>query len=186
MLWRMLCINEDLEESVAIFILCSVCSALTEKIVAVLPEMKCPHRIEPHQIQGLDFIHIFPVIQVSKWSGSLCTCAIVMSCVWQCDMKMTELRCCYLSAHQSTHHDITGNCNVNVDYEQFFTINKKLICCSLHLFSSCHIVLHLCLYVICSVDSGPLPGMSIEWEQGAEDNVWEQEGWSGWRVEKTA
>jgi purine nucleoside phosphorylase len=41
------------------------CSALTEKIVAVLPEMKCPHRIEPHQIQGLDFIHIFPVIQVS-------------------------------------------------------------------------------------------------------------------------
>jgi hypothetical protein len=27
--------------------------------------MKCPHRIEPHQIQGLDFIHIFPVIQVS-------------------------------------------------------------------------------------------------------------------------
>lgn len=37
--------------------------ALTEKIVAVLPQMKCPHRIEPHQIQGLDFIHIFPVIQ---------------------------------------------------------------------------------------------------------------------------
>nr|CAD7420815.1 unnamed protein product [Timema poppensis] len=39
--------------------------ALTEKIVAVLPEMKCPHAIGPHQIQGLDFIHIFPVIQVS-------------------------------------------------------------------------------------------------------------------------
>ena len=37
--------------------------ALTEKIVAVLPKMKCPHRIEPHQIQGLDFINIFPVIQ---------------------------------------------------------------------------------------------------------------------------
>ncbi|KAM4731603.1 coiled-coil domain-containing protein 93 isoform 1-T1 [Anableps anableps] len=37
--------------------------ALTEKIVSVLPEMKCPHRLEPHQIQGLDFIHIFPVIQ---------------------------------------------------------------------------------------------------------------------------
>ncbi|CAH0547662.1 unnamed protein product [Brassicogethes aeneus] len=37
--------------------------ALTEKIVAVLPKMKCPHRIEPHQIQGLDFIHVFPVIQ---------------------------------------------------------------------------------------------------------------------------
>uniref|UniRef100_A0A667Z966 Coiled-coil domain-containing protein 93 n=1 Tax=Myripristis murdjan TaxID=586833 RepID=A0A667Z966_9TELE len=37
--------------------------ALTEKIVSVLPKMKCPHRLEPHQIQGLDFIHIFPVIQ---------------------------------------------------------------------------------------------------------------------------
>ncbi|CAB4006178.1 Hypothetical predicted protein, partial [Paramuricea clavata] len=37
--------------------------SLTEKIVAVLPKMKCPHRLEPHQIQGLDFIHIFPVVQ---------------------------------------------------------------------------------------------------------------------------
>uniref|UniRef100_F6TUC2 Coiled-coil domain-containing protein 93 n=1 Tax=Monodelphis domestica TaxID=13616 RepID=F6TUC2_MONDO len=37
--------------------------ALTEKIVSVLPRMKCPHRLEPHQIQGLDFIHIFPVVQ---------------------------------------------------------------------------------------------------------------------------
>ncbi|XP_044765792.1 coiled-coil domain-containing protein 93 [Coccinella septempunctata] len=37
--------------------------ALTEKIVAVLPEIQCPHPIEPHQIQGLDFIHIFPVIE---------------------------------------------------------------------------------------------------------------------------
>ena len=25
--------------------------------------MKCPHAIEPHQIQGGDFIHIFPVVQ---------------------------------------------------------------------------------------------------------------------------
>ncbi|XP_058803003.1 coiled-coil domain-containing protein 93 isoform X2 [Phymastichus coffea] len=38
--------------------------ALTEKIVAVLPKMNCPYQIEPHQIQGLDCIHIFPVI---KW-----------------------------------------------------------------------------------------------------------------------
>ncbi|XP_046390342.1 coiled-coil domain-containing protein 93 isoform X2 [Ischnura elegans] len=37
--------------------------ALTEKIVRVLPKMKCPHNIEPHQIQGLDFIHVFPVVQ---------------------------------------------------------------------------------------------------------------------------
>lgn len=38
--------------------------ALTEKIVAMLPKMNCPHRIEPHQIQGLDCIHIFPVVKV--------------------------------------------------------------------------------------------------------------------------
>ncbi|KAF5276525.1 hypothetical protein FQA39_LY06594 [Lamprigera yunnana] len=37
--------------------------ALTEKIVAVLPKLNCPLRIEPHQIQGLDCVHIFPVIQ---------------------------------------------------------------------------------------------------------------------------
>lgn len=43
---------------------CFYNSALTEKIVSVLPKMKCPHRLEPHQIQGLDFIHIFPVVQV--------------------------------------------------------------------------------------------------------------------------
>merc|ERR1711892_1178168 len=37
--------------------------SLTEKIVSVLPKMKCPVQIEPHQIQGLDFINIFPVVQ---------------------------------------------------------------------------------------------------------------------------
>uniref|UniRef100_T1HMH9 Coiled-coil domain-containing protein 93 n=1 Tax=Rhodnius prolixus TaxID=13249 RepID=T1HMH9_RHOPR len=37
--------------------------ALTEKIVAVLPKMNCPLMIEPHQIQGLDFVHIHPVIE---------------------------------------------------------------------------------------------------------------------------
>lgn len=39
------------------------CRSLTEKIVVMLPKMNCPYRIEPHQIQGLDCIHIFPVIQ---------------------------------------------------------------------------------------------------------------------------
>lgn len=38
-------------------------SALTEKIVRALTLMRCPHHIEAHQIQGLDFIHIFPVVQ---------------------------------------------------------------------------------------------------------------------------
>lgn len=37
--------------------------ALTERIVRVVQSMKCPHQLEPHQIQGLDAIHIFPVIQ---------------------------------------------------------------------------------------------------------------------------
>lgn len=34
-----------------------------ERVVAVLPIMKCPFTLEPHQIQGLDFINIHPVIQ---------------------------------------------------------------------------------------------------------------------------
>ena len=25
--------------------------------------MKCPYALEPHQIQGLDYIHLFPIIQ---------------------------------------------------------------------------------------------------------------------------
>lgn len=37
--------------------------ALTERVVIALPLMKCPYLLEPHQIQGLDFINIFPVIQ---------------------------------------------------------------------------------------------------------------------------
>lgn len=38
-------------------------SALVERVVTVLPHMKCPFALEPHQIQGLDFINIYPVIQ---------------------------------------------------------------------------------------------------------------------------
>jgi hypothetical protein len=37
--------------------------SLVERVVAVLPIMKCPFTLEPHQIQGLDFINIYPVIQ---------------------------------------------------------------------------------------------------------------------------
>nr|CDJ92486.1 Protein of unknown function DUF2037 domain containing protein [Haemonchus contortus] len=36
---------------------------LTEKVVRVLTDLQCPHRIEPHQIQGLDLQNIYPVIQ---------------------------------------------------------------------------------------------------------------------------
>lgn len=35
-------------------------SSLTEKIVGVLQKMKCPFKLEPHQIQGMDCIHIYP------------------------------------------------------------------------------------------------------------------------------
>ncbi|XP_020806105.1 coiled-coil domain-containing protein 93 [Drosophila serrata] len=37
--------------------------ALVEKIVSVLIDMKCPHSLEPHQVQGLEFLAIHPVIQ---------------------------------------------------------------------------------------------------------------------------
>ncbi|CAI4228277.1 unnamed protein product [Auanema sp. JU1783] len=37
--------------------------ALTEKIVETLNALKCPFAIQPHQIQGFDYKHIFPVIQ---------------------------------------------------------------------------------------------------------------------------
>lgn len=39
-------------------------SALTEKVVDVLQKMNCPFEIEPHQIQGMDCIHIFPGISM--------------------------------------------------------------------------------------------------------------------------
>ena len=35
---------------------------LTEKIVRTLGHMKCPSPLEPHQIQGMDCIHIYPVM----------------------------------------------------------------------------------------------------------------------------
>lgn len=31
--------------------------------MSVVSQMQCPFAIEPHQIQGLDYIHIFPVVQ---------------------------------------------------------------------------------------------------------------------------
>ena len=31
--------------------------------ISVLPRMKCPHELQPHQIQGLDCVKIFPVVQ---------------------------------------------------------------------------------------------------------------------------
>lgn len=37
--------------------------ALTERLVMVLLVMNCPHQIEPHQIVGLDYIKLLPVIR---------------------------------------------------------------------------------------------------------------------------
>mmetsp|Transcript_43286 Transcript_43286/g.49771 ORF Transcript_43286/g.49771 Transcript_43286/m.49771 type:complete len:653 (+) Transcript_43286:32-1990(+) len=36
---------------------------LSEVIVSALKNMRCPHKLEPHQIQGLDYVKVFPVIQ---------------------------------------------------------------------------------------------------------------------------
>lgn len=36
---------------------------LSEKIIRALPRLKCPLPLEPHQIQGLNFKEIFPVMQ---------------------------------------------------------------------------------------------------------------------------
>lgn len=38
--------------------------ALTERLVMVLLAMKCPYRLEPHQIVGLDYANLVPVV---KW-----------------------------------------------------------------------------------------------------------------------
>lgn len=38
--------------------------SLTERLVMVLMALKCPHRIEPHQIVGLDYSSLLPVV---KW-----------------------------------------------------------------------------------------------------------------------
>lgn len=40
---------------------------LCENITRVLVMMKCPYSLEPHQIQGLDYSHILPVLQ---WLGN--------------------------------------------------------------------------------------------------------------------
>lgn len=37
--------------------------ALTERLVMVLLVMNCPHQIEPHQIVGLDYVKLLPVIR---------------------------------------------------------------------------------------------------------------------------
>ena len=38
-------------------------SKLSENLVKALITMKCPERLQSHQIQGLDYDHIFPTIQ---------------------------------------------------------------------------------------------------------------------------
>lgn len=48
-------------------------SALVEKIVSVLIDMKCPHSLEPHQVQGLEFLAIHPVIQ---WLVKTSVCSL--------------------------------------------------------------------------------------------------------------
>ena len=83
-LWNAAWTVEMSEEPRSVFSLLASCfplsRALSEKIVSVLPRMKCPHQLEPHQIQGMDFIHIFPVVQVSASEGFLVLWASAYSC----------------------------------------------------------------------------------------------------------
>lgn len=44
--------------------------ALTERLVMVLLVMNCPHQIEPHQIVGLDFANLLPVVRWLIKKGS--------------------------------------------------------------------------------------------------------------------
>lgn len=36
---------------------------LSDQICRALKQMKCPHQLMSHQIQGLDYNHLFPVLQ---------------------------------------------------------------------------------------------------------------------------
>eukprot|EP00038_Savillea_parva_P010196 m.188551 g.188551 ORF g.188551 m.188551 type:complete len:623 (-) comp17477_c0_seq1:27-1895(-) len=65
MTWCITASNEDVDVDVLFEENANIGAkiALTEKIVAALPRLKCPLRLEPHQIQGLDCIHIYPVVQ---------------------------------------------------------------------------------------------------------------------------
>jgi hypothetical protein len=45
----------------------NICQALQgESIERALQRMRCPHELQAHQIQGLDYPAIFPVVQ---WQG---------------------------------------------------------------------------------------------------------------------
>lgn len=65
MVWCITASNEDVDVDILFEENASIGKkiALTEKIVAALPRLKCPLRLEPHQIQGLDNVSIFPVVQ---------------------------------------------------------------------------------------------------------------------------
>ena len=65
MTWCITAANEDVDVDILFEENASIGKkiALTEKIVEALPRLKCPLRLEPHQIQGLDHISIFPVVQ---------------------------------------------------------------------------------------------------------------------------
>lgn len=65
MVWCITASNEDVDVDILFEENASIGKkiALTEKIVAALPKLRCPLRLEPHQIQGLDNVSIFPVVQ---------------------------------------------------------------------------------------------------------------------------
>ncbi|KJE90137.1 coiled-coil domain-containing protein 93 [Capsaspora owczarzaki ATCC 30864] len=62
MVWSITASNVDIDIDLTLPSV-NACAPLSEKIVTALTKMKCPSRIDPHQIQGLDCIHLFPVFQ---------------------------------------------------------------------------------------------------------------------------
>lgn len=85
-----------------------VIRALTEKIVSVLPKMKCPYQIEPHQIQGLDYIHVFPVIQViaiKYWMACIITLRIIIKVLLHYHVHM----CKSFALHITTIYQMAEN-----------------------------------------------------------------------------
>jgi hypothetical protein len=75
--------------------------ALTEKIVFACRAIKCPHDVEPHQIQGLDYARIYPLV---KW--------LVKKAVENGEERANEIRTCsekHFGKVYDDDHDFEGS-----------------------------------------------------------------------------
>ncbi|MCP9261661.1 Ribonuclease [Dirofilaria immitis] len=81
--------------------------ALTEKVVEVLPQLKCPYNIEPYQIQGLDCIHIFPVVQEAVRTKEQCGDSVRNHAVYQFAQRFCFLKDKYT---EKQRNNFSNNC----------------------------------------------------------------------------